>query len=57
MSHSNVTYESYHTYECVMSHTPFFIQVIVDAKTTLKVCDVIEYDSAGKIVSLNAYKT
>jgi len=40
-----------------MSHTPFFIQVIVDAKTTLKVCDVIEYDSAGKIVSLNAYKT
>lgn len=33
------------------------IKVIVDASTTLKVCDVIEYDSAGKIVSLNAYKT
>lgn len=32
------------------------IKVIVDASTTLKVCDVIEYDSAGLVVSLNAYK-
>ena len=31
------------------------IKVIVDADTTLKVCDVIEYDAAGKVVSLNAY--
>ena len=32
------------------------IKVIVDATTTLKVCDVIEYDASGKVVSLNAYK-
>ena len=32
------------------------IKVIVDAETTLKVCDVIEYDPAGLVVSLNAYK-
>jgi len=32
------------------------IKVIVDANTTLKVCDVIEYDASGKVVSLNAYK-
>ena len=31
-------------------------QVMVDANTTLKVCDVIAYDSDGKVVSLNAYK-
>ena len=33
------------------------VQVIVDENTTLKVCDVIEYDSDGKVVSLNAFKT
>lgn len=32
------------------------IKVIVDAETTLKVCDVIEYDDKGLVVSLNAYK-
>ena len=32
------------------------IRVIVDADTTLKVCDVIEYDASGLVVSLNAYK-
>ena len=32
------------------------IRVHVDETTTLKVCDVIEYDEAGLIVSLNAYK-
>ena len=32
------------------------IKVIVDASTTLKVCDVIEYDDAGLVVTLNAYK-
>ena len=32
------------------------IKVIVDASTTLTVCDVIEYDAAGLVVSLNAYK-
>lgn len=31
------------------------IKVVVDDKTTLKVCDVLEYDAAGKVVSLNAY--
>mmetsp|Transcript_21909 Transcript_21909/g.34430 ORF Transcript_21909/g.34430 Transcript_21909/m.34430 type:complete len:167 (-) Transcript_21909:382-882(-) len=33
------------------------IMVIVDASTTLKVCDVIEYDESGLVVALNAYKT
>merc|ERR1711964_384530 len=33
------------------------IKVIVDESTTLKVCDVIEYDDAGLVVTLNAYKT
>ena len=32
------------------------IKVIVDADTTLKVCDVIEYDESGLVVTLNAYK-
>ena len=32
------------------------IKVIVDATTTLKVCDVIEYDASGLVVSLKAYK-
>ena len=32
------------------------IKVIVDASTTLKVCDVIEYDSAGLVVDLKAFK-
>ena len=32
------------------------IKVIVDDATTLKVCDVIAYDDAGLVVSLNAYK-
>ena len=32
------------------------IKVIVDASTTLKVCDVIEYNDAGLVVALNAYK-
>lgn len=32
------------------------IKVVVDAATTLKVCDVITYDSAGLVVSLVAYK-
>lgn len=32
------------------------VQVIVDESTTLKVCDVIEYDSDGKVVTLNAFK-
>lgn len=32
------------------------IKVVVDASTTLDVCDVIEYDDAGLVVSLNAYK-
>lgn len=32
------------------------IKVIVDANTTLKVCDVIEYNESGLVVSLNAYK-
>jgi len=29
--------------------------VIVDADTTLDVVDVIEYDAAGLVVSLNAF--
>lgn len=33
------------------------IKVIVDATTTLKVSDVIEYDESGLVVALNAYKT
>ena len=33
------------------------IKVIVDQNTTLQVCDVIEYDASGLVVSLNAYKT
>ena len=32
------------------------IKVIVDASTTLKVCDVITYDEAGLVVSIYAYK-
>lgn len=32
------------------------IRVLVDAETTLKVCDVIEYDDSGLVVCLNAYK-
>ena len=32
------------------------IKVIVDETTTLKVCDVIEYDEAGLVVSIFAYK-
>ena len=32
------------------------IRVVVDAETTLKVCDVIEYNAEGKVVSLVAYK-
>ena len=32
------------------------IKVIVDETTTLNVCDVIEYDDAGLVVSLNAFK-
>ena len=31
------------------------IKVIVDDDTTLKVCDVIEYNAEGLVVSLNAY--
>ena len=31
------------------------IDVIVDETTRLNVCDVIEYDEAGLVVSLNAY--
>ena len=30
--------------------------MIVDASTTLNVVDVIEYDHAGLVVTLNAYK-
>ena len=32
------------------------IKVIVDADTTLNVCDVIAFDADGKVVSLVAYK-
>ena len=32
------------------------IKVVVDAETALNVCDVIEYDDAGLVVSLNAFK-
>ncbi len=32
------------------------IKVIVDEATTLKVCDVFEYDDAGLVASINAYK-
>ena len=32
------------------------IKVVVDETTTLKVCDVIQYDEAGLVVSINAYK-
>ena len=32
------------------------IKVVVDASTTLKVCDVIAYDAQGLVASLNAYK-
>jgi len=32
------------------------IKVIVNAETTLDVVDVIEYDAAGLVVSLHAYK-
>ena len=32
------------------------IKVVVDPSTTLDVVDVIEYDEAGLVVSLNAYK-
>lgn len=32
------------------------IKVIVDASPPLKVCDVIEYDIAGLVVTLNSYK-
>ena len=33
------------------------IKVIVDATTTLNVCDVIEYDATGLVVDLKAYKS
>lgn len=32
------------------------IKVIVDATTTLSVCDVFEFDADGLVVSVNAYK-
>ena len=31
------------------------IKVVVDATTTLDVCDVIEFDRHGKVVSINAF--
>jgi len=33
------------------------IKMIVDATTTMKVCDVIDYDESGRVVALNAHKT
>ena len=32
------------------------IKVIVDPTTTLKVCDVFEFDDAGLVVSIDAFK-
>lgn len=31
------------------------IDVVVNAEVTIKVCDVLEFDSTGRVVSLNAF--
>jgi len=31
------------------------IDVVVNAEVTIKVCDVLEFDSSGRVVSLNAF--